>query len=163
MKNILNFLKKEDGTWDRGFIRFFIILIFLVIAFTSLFNIDYNKGTSNTPTIKEGQITFAVKHFFTIRKDDFIIFSKDEYFKDERITKRVIATEGDHVEIKNGMLFVNGKKDTLFPNEHYVENINIIVPDDCYFVMGDNRDVSLDSRYFGLVKRSEIIGKVIWY
>ena len=46
---------------------------------------------------------------------------------------------------------------------YYTKELDVVVPEDSYFVMGDNRAVSMDSRHFGCVAEDEILGKVIWY
>ena len=82
--------------------------------------------------------------------------------------KRVIAVEGDHVEIKDGKVYINGKE---LEEEYLDENIktsmgqygvfsDIVVPNNCVFVMGDNRDHSTDSRCFGCIPVEKIEGKV---
>lgn len=78
--------------------------------------------------------------------------------------KRVIGKEGDIISIKNGKLFVNGidvtnkyYKDTIIEDDYPTTE----VPKDCYFVMGDNVNVSYDSRAVGMIKSADIIGKTV--
>lgn len=81
--------------------------------------------------------------------------------------KRVIGLPGEYVEIKDGKVFINGElliedylTEGLYTNEGG-EYTDIIVPQDCIFVMGDNRSASMDSRSFGCVPISKIEGKVL--
>lgn len=80
------------------------------------------------------------------------------------IVKRIIAVPGDTIKIINNNVFLNGK----LLEESYAKvlqgsifNIEITIPQDKYFVLGDNRDISYDSRYFGLIDKSSIQGKVL--
>ncbi len=81
-----------------------------------------------------------------------------------RLVKRIIATEGDVVDIRNGEVYVNDVQLV----EPYIKTMSPMgdiaypytVPEDGYFVMGDNREVSRDSRYFGAIDKDNIEGKV---
>jgi signal peptidase I len=96
-------------------------------------------------------------------RGDVIVF--DSPVRDERLVKRVIGLPGDDVEIKNGTVYVNG--DRL--DEPYVDGDTdclrtcepVTVPDGHYFVLGDNREDSVDSRQGWTVARDAISGKVI--
>lgn len=81
--------------------------------------------------------------------------------------KRVIAVEGDWVQIKDGKVYINGEviqedylpEGTITKLAYYN---NIVVPEDYVFVMGDNRDESMDSRVFGCIPLDKVEGKVIF-
>ena len=86
--------------------------------------------------------------------------------KHERLVKRVIGVEGDRINIKDGSVYVNDKK----LDEPYVKGVTypndmdtpVTVGKNELFVMGDNREVSIDSREFGFVKLNQVEGKVIY-
>lgn len=126
-------------------------------------------STSMTPTLKVGDRLLVDKVSFQVReihRGEIIVFERPatvtEEFKD--LIKRVVGLPGDTVEGHDGGVYVNGKhlaepylpaglttKD--FPPQQ--------VPIDNYFVMGDNREVSWDSRYWGTVERKLVVGKAM--
>lgn len=96
---------------------------------------------------------------------DVIVFDSGDAER-ERYIKRVIAVAGDHVEIHDGRVIVNNVvQNQSFTSDGYTEGeINLVVPEDSCFVLGDNRSVSIDSRSdnIGCVSYDKIIGKVMF-
>ncbi|HMD40343.1 MAG TPA: signal peptidase I [Candidatus Acidoferrum sp.] len=96
------------------------------------------------------------------KRQQIIIF-KPPFAPDQSdYVKRVIGLPGDTVDIHDGFVWVNGQKlienYTLGRSEPYDAHVPLTVPDNCYFVMGDNRGNSYDSRFWGCVPRKDIIG-----
>lgn len=121
------------------------------------------------------KIPFSGKRVFMFKKPergDIIVFKCPENPSKDFI-KRVVAVEGDVIESKNKMIHVNGSK----VNEPYARHTDssmrpmgieprdnfgpVIVPKNKYFVMGDNRDQSYDSRYWGYVDIKDVKGKAL--
>jgi len=103
-----------------------------------------------------------------IRGDVIVFIYPQDHKKD--FIKRLVAVEGETVEIKNGTIYINEKPvlDTVFSQRYYYnfgnyarEGQKILVPKDNYFVLGDNSESSQDSRYWGFVPRQNVIGKAI--
>jgi signal peptidase I len=126
-------------------------------------------STSMTPTLKVGDRLLVDKVSFQVReihRGEIIVFERPatlkEDFKD--LIKRVIGLPGDTVEGHDGAVFVNGKR---LPEPYLPAGLTTKdfapqrVPIDNYFVMGDNREVSWDSRYWGTVERKLVVGKAI--
>ena len=113
-----------------------------------------------------------VLEFTKPEKGDIIVFKYPEDPARDFI-KRVVAVEGDVVESKNKAIYVNGKQTSEPYTQHTDNSIRpmgieprdnfgpLIVPRNKYFVMGDNRDQSYDSRYWGYVDRKDIKGKAL--
>ncbi len=107
-------------------------------------------------------------------RGDIIVFRYPEDPSKDYI-KRVIATEGEKVEIRNRLVYINGKKmadpwgrfKSNLTSQGFVPFVDkdnmspVVVPKDSYFVMGDNRDNSLDSRYWGYVNKNHLVGKAL--
>ena len=141
-----------------------IIAVFLVFAF--VFRIATVKGGSMNPTLNDGD-WLAVKAINTeIKRGDIIIITQPNSLN-EPLVKRVIALGGDEVDINfsEGTVTVNGN--VLY--EPYIAESTmrqfdiafpITVPNGCYFVMGDNRNNSIDSRsnVVGFIKYGYILG-----
>lgn len=122
-------------------------------------------GTSMTPTLEEGDIVVSVKSS-DMKTGDIIAF----YFNNKILVKRVIAGPGDWVDIdEEGNVFVNNEVlDEPYLNEKALGDCNIElpyqVPDERYFVMGDHRNVSVDSRnnMVGCVSEEQIVGTIVF-
>ncbi len=154
----------------RAFGSFFeVALVVLLALFLALLLKIYVaeayeiKGKSMEPTFQEEQRVMLLKVFYGLQRGDIIIFSAvDNPTKD--LIKRVIGLPGDEVEMRDGDVYVNGRR----LDEPYVretrrqENLRPErVPPGKYYVLGDNRPDSMDSRNFHPIDASSIKGKVV--
>ena len=126
----------------------------------------YVPSASMYPTLKIGDWGFANGLAYVMnepQRGDIIVFRSSE--NDEILIKRVIGLPGDTVSFYDGYVYIN---DGLIYEEYIDEKIetnsltkDFTVPDGCYFVLGDNRTESYDSRFWDdpYVKKSDIIGK----
>lgn len=144
--------------------------IFLVI-YIFLFRPFQVSGESMFPTFKNGE--YILTNLITLRfeepkKGDVIVF-KAPTDEEKDFIKRVIAVPGDSVYLKEGFVYVNGEKIDesaylgpdvrTYGGSFMKEGEPVTVPPDAYIVMGDNRPFSSDSREWGFLKNSSVIGK----
>ena len=118
------------------------------------------SGLSMFPTYEDGQIVKTVKADFDNMEPGSVVIAKykpEGYRFDSKIIKRVIAVPGDIIDTKDGFYFVNDQPTNIPVNEYSVYVDKIVLADDEYFIVGDNYDVSLDSRIFGPIKTNKII------
>ena len=124
-------------------------------------------------TIMTGDMIFAEKisyHFDEPEQGDIVVFS-DPQIPSRILVKRVIATEGQTVDLEDGVVYVDGvaQHEPYVLGESYplstASNVSIsypyTIPEGSLWVMGDNRENSSDSRYFGPVKNSTVFGKAL--
>ena len=148
-----------------------------VILFTFVFRIVSVSGPSMNPTLNDADRLVVSCLFYEPEYNDVVIIAglgnEDGELYNEPLVKRVIATEGQTVQIVDDIVYVDGKaiKDSFgaTPNflgdpSNYVDlSTPTTVPEECVFVLGDNRMVSRDSRHrtVGFVPETYILGKVI--
>ncbi len=146
-----------------------VALVFCVLVFSFLFRIVEVRGSSMRPTLDMDDKVIMSRLFLNPKPGDIVVFKKDS-FKEEPLVKRIIATEGQVIDInfREGKVTVDGvelKEPYIMEpttGEAYDFNGPITVPENCVFVMGDNRLHSTDSRYskIGFVDERYIMGKV---
>ena len=145
----------------------------VILVFSLLFRVVVVSGPSMNNTLIDGDWLLLLGNVFYSepRKGDIIVASKDSFDNGSPIIKRVIATEGDTVDIdfEAGIVYVNSIA-LDEPYTHTQTNLQegmsfpLTVDNGCIFVMGDNRNVSKDSRStdIGLVDKREVLGKAMF-
>lgn len=148
-----------------------------VILFTFVFRIVSVSGHSMDPTLNDADRLVVSCLFYEPEYNDIVIIAglgnEDGELYNEPLVKRVIATEGQTVQISGDVVYVDGKevKDSFGatpnalgdPNSYLDLSVPTEVPENCVFVLGDNRLISRDSRHktVGFVPETYILGKVI--
>ena len=168
---------KESPDWKKSILLYLQdlvhMLLVIVLVFLLLFRIIVVSGDSMYSTLLDGDYLLLLSNLFykTPEAGDIIVISKESFDNGAPIVKRVIATEGQQVDIdfEAGAVFVDG----IELQEDYINNLThngrgvefpLIVEEGCIFVLGDNRAVSLDSRYseIGQIDKREVLGKALF-
>lgn len=123
------------------------------------------SGHSMDYTLKDGQNLWVENLPWGTYKRDSVVVLKES---GKRMVKRIIGIPGDTLVFKGDTLYRNGEvlEEPYVTDSGYDKGLlksEITLGTDEYFVMGDNRDVSNDSRYFGIIPRNELQGRVVGY
>jgi signal peptidase I len=158
-------IRASFGVWLRDLLISLAISAFIIIFIYQPVKVE---GTSMMPSLDDQERIFVNKFVYrleAIERGDIVVF---RYPRDpsKSYIKRVIGTAGDHIRIDNGQVFVND----VALDEDYVPAAysdtrsypETVVPPHCYFVLGDHRSMSNDSRDFGPVNQSYIYGKAVF-
>lgn len=158
---------KELYEWVESAV---LAVVFVVLLFTFVARTSVVSGQSMIQTLQNGDMLVISRLGFSAQPGDIVVATKP-YYANEPIVKRVIATGGQSVDIDftEGVVYVNGEaldeRYTNTPtNRQYDVDFPITVPEGYLFLMGDNRNGSLDSRSteIGLVDERYILGKAYW-
>jgi len=142
------------------------LFVVIVVVFYLIFTPVYVDGESMLPTLESGDRALRTQSYTQPVRDDVVVVNITlPSGQTEDLVKRVIALPGDTIEVRDDVAYVNGAKEdtghlTLQPG--YGENraAAIVQPGQLY-VMGDNRYVSMDSRYVGTLPIRRVRGKVV--
>ena len=149
------------------------ILAVFMLIYVLFFRVVVVVGDSMNDTLVDGDRLLLISStlYNNPKQGDIIVASKDSFRNGECIIKRVIATEGQVIDIdfETGAVYVDGEEiEELYISSPTFDNEGMVFPltvaEGCVFVMGDNREDSTDSRspQIGLIDEREILGKVIF-
>lgn len=149
-----------------------IALVAVILIFTMVLGKVEVSGDSMLDTLHNGDQLIITGYNYTPTRGDIVIIAKNasktelgRIYTNKPLVKRIVATEGQTVEIKDGYLFVDGVKQ----EEDYARTLTVdngfkgkqTVPEGCIFVLGDNRGDSADSRLIGFIPKQYVLGKVL--
>ena len=153
------------SAWLRDLIISLGISAFIIVFLYQPVKVE---GTSMMPSLDDQERIFINKFVYRIepiQRGDIIVF---RYPRDpsKSFIKRVIGVAGDHIRIDDGLVYLNGKlvAEDYVPRAYEDDRSypEVVVPPDSYFVLGDHRSLSNDSRDFGPVASSFIYGKAVF-
>lgn len=150
--------------WLKDAERFLLLLLIVFGVFQFLIGFSFIKGESMEPTLRDGELVLYVRTVRQYETGDVVSvrIPSGEYY-----VKRVIATGGDTIDLKDGQVYLNGN----VLDEPYISQMTkeqegtvrypLTIEEGQVFVMGDNREASMDSRTFGVVGERQIKGKLL--
>ena len=138
-------------------ILFILMLTVIVLFRTFVLQRIIISGNSMSPTLNDGNVVWAWKNP-TLDRNDIVIIKKDGTL----YIKRIVGMPEETVEIKNGKAYINGKELQEEFDEMESEEQKIQLKENEYFVLGDNRNDSTDSRIWGAIGKEEITGEIVF-
>lgn len=154
--------------WKRGLFELLVFLAVVYVTFTYIIGVAWVRGDSMSPNLKDGEILLFYRLDKQYKDGDIVLIHMGE---DTEFVKRIVAVEGDEVDfdLETGSLLINQspvEEPFIYTQTQPVSN-KVVFPLKIgtgeVFVLGDNREVSMDSREFGCVPLSEITGRVLWH
>ncbi|WEV70806.1 signal peptidase I [Lactobacillus sp. ESL0785] len=168
----------DEESWGQFFLKLVAMMVIIsgatLLIFSYFLSNNRVSGASMQPNFENNERLISQRHF-TPQRNQVVVLRAPKAAQDVPGTfyvKRIIGLPGDKIVSKNDKMYVNGK---LLPEPYlennfkkidndagttYTTNFTYHVPKGTYWVMGDHRDISKDSRFFGSIKRSALIGKV---
>ncbi len=148
----------------KNILSFVLVIAIALIIKMFVFSPVKVNGTSMSPTLNDGDIMLLNEigyRLYGVERFDIVVANVDG----EKLIKRVIGLPGEKVEYRNGDLYINDEIVVENFKHEETDDFSIYdighdtIPENCYFLVGDNRGNSKDSRTIGVVHKSKIMGK----
>lgn len=138
----------------------YLFIIFVVISLrTFIVTPIVVEGESMVPTLSGNELMILKKYDTSYERFDIVVVNKS--VEGDNLIKRVIGLPGETIKYRNNKLYINGEVlEDVYAYGETSNFIEITLGEDEYFLMGDNREVSKDSRVIGIIKHAEIEGTV---
>lgn len=145
--------------WIKSIAPYLIIIVIVVLIRTFIITPVTVDGSSMYPTLKDNDVLLLKKYDHHYQYGDIVILKHSK----SRLVKRIIGVPGDDIKVSNQKLYINGEE-VNDPYSYLTYDFSLKdfgynkIPENYYFVMGDNRSASSDSRVLGLIQKSDILG-----
>ena len=145
---------------------FFLVIIAVVASFIviSVFRPALVNGVSMQKTLSDGQLIWLWQWKYVPQVGDIVVTNTKNTAR-EILIKRVIATGGQRIVIRDSIVYINDQplsEPYVYETEWLGLDLDLLVPEGFLFLMGDNRNNSIDSRTLGVFSNNEIMGKVLF-
>ena len=152
--------KNKLKIFFKEYFPYILIIILIILIKQFVISPIIVNGESMMKTLHDKDVMLLDRityHNKEIKRYDIVVIDEGS----EYIIKRIIALPGEEISCEGGKIFINGKKIKDSYGYGKTEDFYYKVPKNEYYVLGDNRENSLDSRKIGLIKKSEINGKIL--
>lgn len=152
----------------KEWISYIVIIVTIILIRTFIATPVMVDGVSMVPTLVDNQVLVLYKLDKNYKRFDIVVIDHEINNEKEHLVKRVIGLPGEYVEYKDSKLYVNKKevKEDFIKvetDDFSLAKLGFLeIPENYYFVVGDNRGDSSDSRVLGLIPKKEIKGKVVF-
>lgn len=138
----------------KNLIPYVLIIVIVILIRTFVMTPVRVNGPSMDNTLKNGQIMILNK-LSKYKRGDIVVVD----LGNEKIIKRIVALPGESIYCLNGEIYINDEKfKEDYISSETLDFTKVFIQEDEYFVMGDNRTVSMDSRTFGPINKSQLMG-----
>ncbi len=140
--------------WFREVAIYGVLIIAVILLRMFVITPVCVDGNSMLPTLKNGEILLLKKYDKSIERFDIVVLN----YNGQKLVKRVIGLPGETILYKDNKLYINNEEIKDVQTGYRTSDFSYVVGEDAYFVLGDNRVDSLDSRIFGEVSKDNIDG-----
>ena len=138
----------------KEYLSYVLIIVIVILIRTFIVTPVRVNGTSMVPTLKDGYYMILKKFDKSFERFDIVVIKTEN----EKIIKRIIGLPKEDIEYKDNILYINGEEYEDIKLDYYTSDFVDYCKDDEYFVLGDNREDSIDSRYLGCINKKDILG-----